>query len=154
MSDNSNFKIDCLSSSKYPPCDAGVKNLLLEGYLATPVKAGVAVFAGNLLIQSAVANKTVLLASGAGDKRVIGVAVKEAALGASVLMAVEGEFLVLVNNTVVAGDFLAASATAGVAASTGLTGAVGDFAVATSSGVGSGPQPLLISARFKKVELA
>jgi hypothetical protein len=151
---NANSSVGSVSSSKYPPSDAGVKNLVLDGYLAANVKAGEAVSAGSVLLQSLSAAKTVLLANGAGNKRVIGVAVKEAKLGENVLMAVGGEFWVLVNNTVTPGHFLTVTATPGVAASSGTVGAVGDFAIATTGGVGTGSQLVLVSARFKKVELA
>jgi hypothetical protein len=154
MSNNNtvNFSISTVDSSKLP-APSFVKNLVVEGYLCSNVKAGEAVLVGSVLRQSPVANKTVLLADGAADIRVIGVATKATPLGEQGCMAVGGEFLVLVNKTVVAGDFLAVSAVAGVAESTGNAGTVGDFAIATTAGVYVGPQNILVSARFKKSEL-
>ena len=147
----SNSSIACVSSGKLPPCHKVSKNLILDGHVCEIVTSGVDVGRGAVLVPSTSADRQVILSPGAVVIDVVGVSAQTGSSGNEVCMAVGGEFQVQVAGAVTRGDFLASSATPGVAESTGTGGNVGDFAIAMNSDSNVGTK--LVWARFKKAEV-
>jgi len=147
---SSNFKIECVSSSKLPPCDNITKNPISEGHICNVVTVEAAVAKGTVL-KAGTVSRQVIPTPGAADLAVLGVASETASAGSQTCMAVGGEFQVLVTGAVTMGDFLASSATAGIAESTGVAGFPGDFAVAMNTDAAVGTK--LVWARYKKAEV-
>ena len=146
-----NPRVGCVSSSKFPPCSPVINNLRFDGYSCTFATAGEAIPAGAVLRPSTTVDRQVVQTTGPADEAVLGVAVESATAGSRVCMAVGGEFQVLVTGAVTRADFLASSATVGVAVSTGTDGSEGDFAIATNSDASGAVK--LVFARFKKAEV-
>jgi hypothetical protein len=147
----SNPRVDCVSSSKVPPCSDISENLKTNGYICNMATAGEALPKGAVLRPSTTVNRQVVQTTGGADIAVVGVSSETVSAGDQVCMIVGGEFQVLATGAVTRGNFLASSGTTGVAADTGAGGSTGDFAVATSTDAAAGTK--LVWARFKKAEV-
>ena len=152
----SGFGIRFVSSpDKYPiATPAHIKNIVLEGTICNDlnVEAMTSAFVGGVLRTSTLTDRSVRLTTASADPFVVGVADSDS-IGDTVCMVIGGEFQVMVTGPVARGDFLASSATMGMAESTGTGGAPGDFAIASQDFGGILPLTGLIWARFKKAEI-
>ena len=152
MSDNPTSRgVDCVTSTKFPPCPLIPKNTTFDGYICTRATAGEDIPKGATLRSSTTTDRLIEQTTAADDIAVLGVAADAALSGRQVCVVVGGEFQILVTGAVTRGDFLSSSATAGVATSTGTGGQPGDFAIAMVTDAGVGTR--LIWARFKKAEV-
>jgi len=153
MSIRPNFGVNIVSSSKYP---SGIQepiiadNIVISGNICATVVTGVTVLKGAVIRPSTV-TREVIQTTSSSDEAILGVTFAPAIAGSEVCMVIGGEFQVLVTGVVTQGDFLASSATAGVAESTGTGGGTGDFAIAMNSDTDGGTK--LVYARYKKAEV-
>lgn len=132
--------------------EISVTDITFNGCLISEATAGEALEEGDVLKVSTTVDRQVIKADSVGNEFVVGVACSDANSGATVKMAVGGEFQIKVTGAVTRGNFLKVSSTDGVAIDNTAAGNPGDFAIAMNSDADTGIK--LVWARFVKAELS